>query len=446
MTTAADEAFLQRFYAALDPQLPLDPSDARRVPLYELAGQHATPTDDLHASIRWTPLESVHLFSGFRGTGKTTELRRLASLLRESGALVVLADMSEYLNFEDTIEISAFMLSLAGALGDALREREVLGKDLVVEDYWTRFRNFLTRTKVDIHALESSIELMGTKTAIKAALKQDASFRQQLAKHLSSEVSVSALLEDVHAFVGECVAALRRRHGDDARIVLIFDSIEQIAVRDDQGPATTHHLAQIFSTHAKSLRFEGVHVVYTVPPWLKLANKGVVGLYTGAFTLPCVKVRERDESEFEAGIALLRQVIERREPSWRRLFVDEASLARVILASGGYIRDLFRLLRACLLRARRELPLRPESVEIAIADVTNTYMPITHDDARWLHEVAQTHDAEVSSATDVPTLARYFDDHLVLCYANGREWYDVHPLVRSHVAAIMARRAHEDAP
>lgn len=30
-------------------------------------------------------------------------------------------------------------------------------------------------------------------------------------------------------------------------------------------------------------------------------------------------------------------------------------------------------------------------------------------------------------------LARFFDTHLVLCYRNGDEWYDVHPLVSEQV-------------
>ena len=442
--TKPDDEYLQGFYAALDPQLPLDPDDKRRVALYQHSSLQATPTDDLRASIQWTPLESVHLFSGFRGTGKTTELRRLAADLREAGAVVLLADMNDYLNFEDVIDFSPFLLSIAGAISDSLISPDLLGKDLGEEGYWTRFRNFLTRTKVEINALDSTVDIMGAKLGIKAALKTDPSFRESLAKHMASDVSISAFVEDVHAFVQTCAKALRERHGD-ARIVFIFDSIEQIAVRDDNHQQMSANLTRIFSTYAKNLRFEGIHVVYTVPPWLKLANKGIVALHTGAFTLPCVKVRDRDGGEFEAGIALLAEVVAKREADWRRLFEHEAALRQLILASGGYIRDLFRLFRACLLRARRQFPLSDEAVALALADVTNSYMPLLHRDARWLHRVALSHEAEVSEPEDIPALAGYFDAHLVLCYANGKEWYDVHPLLKAHVEAVVVRLDQEAA-
>ena len=36
---------------------------------------------------------------------------------------------------------------------------------------------------------------------------------------------------------------------------------------------------------------------------------------------------------------------------------------------------------------------------------------------------------------NVPELTRFFDTHLVLCYRDGPEWYDVHPLIKEHMVA-----------
>lgn len=423
------------FYTALEPSEPLQPDDPRRVTIYGQPG-FPDPIADLRESIEWTPLDSVHLFSGFRGTGKSTELLRLADELRGGGALVVMADMREYLNLEDIVDIGHLLMSVAGAFSDALASPELLGKDVQREGWWTRARNFLVRTTVEFPELEATTKALGD-AGIKAGLKTDPSLREQLREHLAG--SMSAFVKDVRTFMAECVRELRAQHGQDARIVLILDSIEQISVQTQNHEDVTESLVRIFSTHASDLRFDDIHLVYTIPPWLEIANKGLADLYQGTFTLPCVKVRERDGSVCERGIGLLVEVVERREADWRRLFEDETALRRLVLASGGYIRDLFRLLRLCITRARPEPPISNEAVALVRAQVADKYLPISHHDARWLARVAGSHEAELRHRASIPDLAGYFDEHLVLCYQNGSKWYDVHPLVAEHVRELIER-------
>src|SRR5437868_5377448 len=79
----------------------LDPDDKRYVPLYtegELAAIEGDPVERMAFSIESIPEETVQLFSGFRGTGKTTELKRLAKRLAGAGYLVAAIDVDEYLN------------------------------------------------------------------------------------------------------------------------------------------------------------------------------------------------------------------------------------------------------------------------------------------------------------------------------------------------------------
>lgn len=428
-----------RFFQALDPKErdPLDPGDPRRVAIYPRMGGR-DPIKALRDSMEWAALDSVHLFSGFRGTGKTTELRRLAAELRSTGWLVVVSDMREYLNLEDVVDISHFLLSLAGAFSEALRDPDLLDEDPKLESYWTRARQFFTRTNVTFDALTTTTKILGD-AGIKGSLKTDPSFREQLREHLAG--SMRAFVDDVHAFVGECVAALRDRHGQDVRIAFILDSVEQISVDNSKHHEVATHLVEIFSTHAEDLRFDDLHVVYTVPPWLKIVNKGIPGLYHGMFTLPCIKVRERDGSECELGITLMQEIIEQREREWRLLFADEQALRQLILASGGYIRDLFRLVRQCVLT--KNAPLDQADIDYARDFITNLYMPISHAAARWLARLANSREPELDAPEQLPRLAGYFDQHLVLCYINGREWYNVHPLIADDVTNIVARMRAE---
>jgi hypothetical protein len=48
---------------------------------------------------------------------------------------------------------------------------------------------------------------------------------------------------------------------------------------------------------------------------------------------------------------------------------------------------------------------------------------------------------KTNEPTEVNRLTRFLDTHMVLYLKNGTEWYDVHPLVRDEVKAIVAKTA-----
>ena len=128
---------------------------------------------------------------------------------------------------------------------------------------------------------------------------------------------------------------------------------------------------------------------------------------------------------------------------WRRLLGDDnrAILDRLMDNSGGHLRDLLHLLRQVLLRAK-ELPVPERTVDAAISQMRSAFLPIPNKDALWLAGIADSHQVVLEDLVDLPALARFFDTHLVLCYRNGEEWYDVHPLVRTHVRTLAERVRH----
>ncbi len=430
-----DTEFLRSFYQALEDE-PLDWDDPRRVNLYERELVPVDPVVQLERRIQYSALESVQLVSGFRGTGKSTELRRLAHRLREQGALVVLSDMREYLNLEIPLDIGGFLVAIAGAFGEGLASPELLGWDPIKEGYWARFRNFLTRTKVELGALDLA------PSGLRGNLRDDPSFLRKLGEAMDGRIG--ALVRDVREFIASGLAALKARHGDDVQVVFILDSIEHTSVTAQNHQAVTSALERVFTLHADKLRFNYMHLIYTVPPWLKIRSPGVAGLYQGAYLLPCVKVHDHQGNSNAIGIETLARVVAARAPNWARLLGDRATLDRIIALSGGYIRDLFRLLREALVLDGDPLPRSAERLEVAVAEVRNSYLPISHHDAKWLARVARSHESELASDAELPDLSRYFDTHLLLCHRNGTEWYDVHPLIADRVAALAERVAAQE--
>jgi len=75
-------------------------------------------------------------------------------------------------------------------------------------------------------------------------------------------------------------------------------------------------------------------------------------------------------------------------------------------------------------------------VDRALEPDDQFYVPLYGDDQR----VAETHSAALEKSDRLPDLARFLDTHMILCYRNGHEWYDVHPLIAEVVRDQAAAR------
>lgn len=413
---------LRDYYRAIQ-ERPLPPGDQAYIPLYE--DDPGDPVQKLATAIEWASLESAQLFSGFRGSGKSTELLRLQKTLGERGYQVVVCDMEDYLNLTSPVDVSDFLLALSGALGEALAKGPLKGKNVAHEDYWTRFVAWARRTKVTM----DEIGVEGAGASLKASLKQDPTFRQELQKRMQGHLG--ALVQEVRAYVQDCVKAVEVAWPGQP-LVLILDSVEHIRGTAVNADEVATALVTLFHGHGDKLRLPNLHVVYTVPPWLKIKEPGVSASFDAAVQLPCVSVADRARAPLSVGMAAMHAALVARGP-WRSL-VSPADADRIVSMSGGHLRDLLRLLRALLVRQRgRPWPAEAPVVTAAIEEIRRQYLPLAHSDAKWLALVARSHSTELPDGTKLPDLARYFDSLLVMTYDDGKEWWDVHPLVRETV-------------
>jgi hypothetical protein len=180
-------------------------------------------------------------------------------------------------------------------------------------------------------------------------------------------------------------------------------------------------------------------VIYSVPPYISAAamaqDSGQV------WTLPMIHVFDKPKpgehgAESAHGIALMESVIDHRYPNWRDLVAEDA-MHRMIVSSGGDLRELFQLLRAVLILVDSEddshFPISVDVVEFAEKKRRTQFGFIPASYMDWLQRVVQTHLHGLVNRDQLGILAELLDGKLIYQYRNGENWYDVHPLLRDAV-------------
>jgi hypothetical protein len=410
---------------------PIGPDDPFYVPILE--NTKYDPIQLLSQHIQWSEIESLQLFSGFSGSGKTTQLRRLQKELESAGYKVLYADAEDYLNLSEPIDITEFLVTVAGAFSDQLDSK------LLIESYWNRLLNYLRTTKVEI----SAVTLKTSAADLKAELKTSPTFRQELQKALNPRLR--ELNDQVTKFIEEAVT---KADAAAFRLVFLFDSFEKLRGTPSNEQEVMDSIERVFGTHLQLLQLPSVHCVYSVPSWLRYTVK-----YSEIVVIPTLKMwhkRGRTETQArpdEKGFMTAREILRRRFTSHEecaRVFgpPDENSqfplAERLLESSGGALRDMLRLFRVALLGAQ-ELPLTPAQIDTAIGIVRDDFR-VSVEDARWLYKIHEEQWAapETDKAAHVNLLNRLLDSHLVLYYRNDEDWYDSHPLVREEVNRIVA--------
>ena len=422
---------LKTLYNALMDRV-LEPDD----PVYVAQVNHSGVADaieEIATEIDWQDGGGVCLFTGQRGTGKSTELKRLKRRLEVLGAVVFYVDLSEFMLLTTAVEISDFLVSVAGAMSEQLQAR--YGGSPGDNSYWNRLTAFL-QTKVEFREL--GLKLPGFD--IKAALKSDPDFKARVQQ--AARGHVPQLVKDAHGFLGESVTYVRQREGDvNRKVVLLIDSVERIRGVGSDAMAVYESVRNLFFGHAEHLKVPLLHIVYTIPPYLSVLPSGAGTLMGGAVARRLVSThifKDRSRDADEEGLKVLRLVIATRYPAWAKLF-DPAAIDKLAMSSGGDLREFFRLIRLCLpaVRDDAQLPLTVDAVRPTENAARNEMLPIPADHLTWLKRITLSHDTCLEEDTDLLTLAHFLDNRLVLNYRNGSDWYDVHPLLRGVVDAFV---------
>jgi hypothetical protein len=422
---------LRSFVRLCDPQRPLEANDPLYVPFDEgEPTRGSTHASCISALFRFIHLkdETCQLFTGFPGTGKTTELRRLKAMLsasRDLPTFAVYIDFEEYLDRYTPVTITDVLRIIAYCLDREATIAEGADPD-AKPGYLRRLFDFLSQA--DIRLEHIGFHAYGTNLMLE--LKNNPSFRKKAEETLSARFQQFAA--EATQTMTEAIVRLRNAPGTHAqRVVVIADGLEKFTpLREEERGKMEASVESVFVQHARLLRLP-CHVIYTFPLWLRFQVAELGSLYDSQpLILPMVKIADRSGAAYEPGIEKLRELVARRVDVARIFGDKQGKLTDLVLMSGGYPRDLLRMVREVLVR-NDHFPVGAAAVERVIADLAQEYAFVvrgTH--LPMLRELSATHELPQGDSQEVAAFGRLLEKWLVLAYRNGDEWYDLHPLVR----------------
>lgn len=391
--------------------------------------------------VRWAPASNEsYLFSGLRGSGKTTELNRLIMELRKDGIAAYYCDATTYLNLNDPqLSLAELLMTALAGLADATRKE--FGADFLTDNIWQRTKRLL-RSDVE---LKPSIKttLGGAEVEVEATLQENPDFRKALVDFASS----STAFYDAAVVYAQDVAELIRDKTHCQKIVLVVDSLERLSAPTGDESKLFDSLKEIFFNDPSRLRFPSFSVVYSAPPYLHAVLPNVAVGFSQTLALPNFKVIHRPEGNAAParnaeGIDKMVDIVGRRFAAWEQIF-GRTVIEEFAWMSGGNVRRFFSLIRGAARKSalsQAALPIDDPSAAPIIHAISEAAQPLqwlTAKDRVWLNHFMRDSRNPAGYiqdlATDLPSIIRLFDHSLVLDYQNGSVWYQVPQLVRASV-------------
>jgi len=373
------------------------------------------------------------LVTGHAGSGKSTELLRLAGELRRPKAgksfHVVYVDANERLGMWN-LRLPQIVLAMIGALSE--EPRLDLKNNQATSSFLAQLKKIAGAIggefakKVDGIA---GIEILGA--AIKASQELSNQFRDKAAAQMQE------LLRAASGVVQEVARQL------STDLVFIIDNLEKVPEQVIEGNRSLHEV--LFVQELPLLELPA-HLIFTYPISLNYTAYELTQRYPASSktTLPMVSIREspdeleRPRADDDAGIDLLVECLARRIDLDR--FFDNRETARYLVKlSGGCVRDVMRFAGA-LPVVNDQMPYDVQAVDRAVADFASDYERLLGGKAYvpLLPAIAGT-----GQFTDAFTLdaKREILLGLVALEYDTATWFDVHPLVKRTRAYRAAERA-----
>jgi Cdc6-like AAA superfamily ATPase len=308
------------------------------------------------------------LFTGHRGCGKSTELRRIEQKWKEK-YLTIFLDVQEETDINDLEYIDIYLMVIR-QVEDTLRKLKItFDKQLLksVEDWFKE----VTKESEQSVALSLDTEASASLVAapffakllfkLKGVIKNSSSQKTIIRETLKKEVT--RMKGDINLLFGDGLKKLRAKFPHYKGFLVIVDNLDRCP------PEVSNKL---FFDYAEQLKELHCSMIYTVPISVLYSSKGLSNSFDDPHIVPMVNIYQLERDVFplpyrQEALDAVAKIIEKRMDV-NLLFHSRNELMELVKASGGHVRQLMQLTqRACLTASgRNHSQILAEDVEYAI--------------------------------------------------------------------------------
>ena len=382
--------------------------------------------------------EFLHLlYTGHRGSGKTTELIELEEWAKKNGFLPVREEVNREfggvkLEYMDVcfLAISMVQNSLA-EIGESLPSKDLKEfflwfKEVVLEDTEERKSELTTEVDAQIGGGFSLAKLIAK---FSASYKANSSHTVKIREKLRSNPQQ---LIDRTVNLLNCGNEILKTTNYPKGFLLVFDNMDRFEPVD---------IDRLLNVNKNLIHDLSTHCIFTFPISLKYQPiSSPIQLSEADTTLSTPGLRRRGDEwastvqasvHDEAKVKRFRELLGKRFSS--DLFEDSDDLDLLIKTSGGVIRDLMRMIvRAHLINTGTE-KIDSNSVRKAITHYRNDYIRILSNIPNGLKYLVavERKNPKVSSEFSPETMRSLRFTSCLLEYLDetGEVWEDIHPIL-----------------
>lgn len=419
----------KKYYHLCNPYEALEPDDERNVDLdavgedkdYSVRGINWS--NSFYNKILLTDDKEpfFKLLTGLPGSGKTTDLKKLAKRLSspdEGNFFTVFIDALNVIDLNSPIDVVDIIATVIYSTEKAIIIEKGGNAEKALDDgYCKRLWHFLNTTDVKFKNAELQIPSAGK-------LVFEMQTRQPLRKHIQKVVASNFL-----TFMQEAKNTLMTlntevREFGRKGIVIIFDSLEKLKGTSESWKEVLKSAEVVFGGNAPHVRLP-VHVLYTLPPALYTH-------FSGIDFMPVIKVINKDRSPNEHGLAAARQIISKRIPEniLKELFGSNMNdrIDQLILWSGGYTRQIVEMLQQVI--EQSDHPVSDRGFQRIMTGIANDCRSMVPGNAfSWLANVSKEKYLAIEDDNHKEIVDHMLLNHVILSYLNDESWFDLHPAV-----------------
>jgi hypothetical protein len=385
----------------------------------ERAGWYVERPDSVEQEIKihlfYTRTDSKILFSGHRGSGKTSARVRLAS---DPGIqekfFVVKFSVKDELNVAD-LTYTDLLLAIGHRLFEEGEQKHWLGAKLKADlDKWSAEVSKVVSTTDQAGAeVQAGIKAFFARATgfLKTAFEEKSEFR------LKIEPRVPQLIE----IIDRIIRAIETHPDSGARELLI--------IIDDLDKPTVDVVIDLFSTKGPILAQPQCKIIFTVPTALFYSGQCNVlqESFSQRFFLPNFKIKEKSGEHCDLAWKKMREIVERRMDAQ---LIEASALDKAVEMSGGVVRELVRIVQGA---ASGALVAKAQCIKLAHVDQaveklrsSDSFSLTRQEYIDILKEVQKT---KKLLYNDEKPLLDLVNNLFILQYPDGPGWYEVNPIV-----------------